>query len=87
MAAEPVVHVIDDDDAARDALAFLLRTDNWLVHTYDSAKAFLNSAFAAVDCSCVITDVRMPEMTGLELLCQLKEPWNYVAGNRHDGPG
>ena len=43
MATEPVVHVIDDDDAARDALAFLLRTDNWLVHTYDSAKAFLLS--------------------------------------------
>lgn len=72
MTGNPVVHVIDDDDAAREALAFLLRTDNFLVHTYDSAKAFLNSAFVAVECSCVVTDVRMPEMTGLELLCQLK---------------
>ena len=71
MASEPVVHVIDDDDAARDALTFLLRTDSFSVHAYDSAKAFLG-AFPAVEAGCVITDVRMPEMTGLELLRQLK---------------
>ena len=35
MAGNPVVHVIDDDDAARDALAFLLRTDNFSVHAYE----------------------------------------------------
>jgi len=51
MTGNPVVHVIDDDDAAREALAFLLRTDDFLVHTYDSAKAFLNSAFVAGECS------------------------------------
>jgi two-component system, LuxR family, response regulator FixJ len=71
MATDPAVHVIDDDDAARDALTFLLRTDNFSVHAYDSAKAFLG-ALPAVEAGCVITDVRMPEMTGLELLRQLK---------------
>jgi two-component system response regulator FixJ len=71
MAGNPVVHVVDDDDAARDALAFLLRTDSFLVHGYESAKAFLD-ALPAAEAGCVITDVRMPEMSGLELLRQLK---------------
>jgi two-component system response regulator FixJ len=71
MAGNPVVHVIDDDDAARDALAFLLRTDNFSVHAYDSAKAFL-SALPVAEEGCVVTDVKMPEMTGLELLRRLK---------------
>jgi two-component system, LuxR family, response regulator FixJ len=71
MAPDPAVHVIDDDDAARDALTFLLRTDSFSVHAYDSAKAFLG-ALPAVEAGCVITDVRMPGMTGLELLRQLK---------------
>ena len=75
MAGNPVVHVIDDDDAARDALAFLLRTDNFSVHAYDSAKAFL-SALPAAEEGCVVTDVRMPEMTGLELLRRLKGSGN-----------
>ena len=71
MAGNPVIHVIDDDDAARDALAFLLRTDNFSVHAYDSAKAFL-CALPAAEEGCVVTDVKMPEMTGLELLRRLK---------------
>jgi two-component system, LuxR family, response regulator FixJ len=75
MAGNPVVHVIDDDDAARDALAFLLRTDSFSVHAYESAKAFLDALPAAEE-GCVVTDVRMPEMTGLELLRQLKARGN-----------
>jgi len=71
MTAEPVVHVIDDDDAARDALAFLLSVENFPVHAYESAKAFLD-ALPAAPTGCVITDVRMPEINGLELLRRLK---------------
>ena len=71
MPSNPVVHVVDDDDAARDALTFLLSSANFLVHAYESAKTFLN-AIPAVEVGCVITDVRMPEINGLELLRRLK---------------
>ena len=71
MPSNPVVHVIDDDDAARDALMFLLSSANFLVHAYESAKTFLD-AIPAVEVGCVITDVRMPEINGLELLRRLK---------------
>ena len=61
MPINPVVHVIDDDDAARDSLSFLLGTAEFTVRAYDSAKAFLNIA-STVQVGCIITDVRMPEM-------------------------
>lgn len=68
---EPMVHVIDDDDDARDSLAFLLSTDDLTVETYASAQAFLAVARSA--CGVVITDVRMPEIDGLELIRRLGE--------------
>jgi two-component system response regulator FixJ len=71
MASDPVIHVIDDDDAARDALQFLLSAANFSVRTYESAKVFLD-AIPAAEAGCVITDVRMPEITGLELLRRLR---------------
>jgi two-component system, LuxR family, response regulator FixJ len=71
MASDPVVHVIDDDDAARDALRFLVSAANFSARTYESAKAFLD-AIPTAEAGCVITDVRMPEITGLELLRRLK---------------
>jgi two-component system response regulator FixJ len=70
MANENVVHVIDDDDDARDSLAFLLSTADMEVHAYESAVAFLE-ALPGVTGGCVITDVRMPEMDGMELLRRL----------------
>jgi two-component system response regulator FixJ len=70
--SEAVVHVIDDDEAARDSLAFLLRTADINVQTYDSAPAFLK-ALPGIRAGCVITDVRMPEMSGVDLLRRLKE--------------
>ena len=72
MPASSVVHVIDDDDAARDSLSFLLRTAKIEVRTYETAPAFL-AAIENQSLGCIITDVRMPEMTGIELLRRLRE--------------
>lgn len=68
----PTVHVIEDDEAARHSLAFLLGTAKIDVKTYDSATAFLTVA-SNVKSGCIITDVRMPEISGIDLLRRLKE--------------
>src|SRR5262249_48699469 len=67
-----VVHVIDDDEAMRRSLVFLLGTAGIAVQTHESAVAFLKVA-AEVKAGCVITDVRMPELSGIDLLRRLKE--------------
>jgi two-component system response regulator FixJ len=66
------VHVIDDDEALRESLAFLLRTARIEVESYASARAFLE-ALPRSQLSCVITDVRMPGMSGIDLLRRLRE--------------
>jgi two-component system response regulator FixJ len=66
------VHVIDDDEAVRQSLAFLLRANEIEVQTYDSGTAFLGVA-PQLKSGCIITDVRMPEISGIELLRRLKE--------------
>ncbi|MDP1600659.1 response regulator FixJ [Phenylobacterium sp.] len=66
-----LVHVIDDDPAVRDSLSFLLETAKLETRVYDSAIAFLE-ALPDVTSGCVVTDVRMPEMTGIELVRRLK---------------
>lgn len=71
MTAARVVHVIDDDDAVRDSLAFLLETAGYEVKTYDSGLRFLEG-FTGEERGCVLTDVRMPGLTGLELALRLK---------------
>jgi two-component system response regulator FixJ len=65
-----VVHVIDDDAAVRDSIAFLLETADLTVRTYESAVAFLDAGDIAR--GCIVTDVRMPEMSGVELVRRLK---------------
>ena len=67
-----MVHVIDDDDASRQSLAFLLQTADIEVETYASAAAFLDR-LAGIGASCIITDVRMPGMSGIDLLRRLKD--------------
>lgn len=69
--AEDLVHVIDDDPAVRDSLSFLLETADLRARTYESAAAFLE-ALPQVQRGCVVTDVRMPDMTGIELVKRLK---------------
>ena len=72
MQPSSVVHVIDDDEAVRESLAFLLNTARLEVRTYESAMAFL-SVLPSVTSGCIITDVRMPEISGVDLLRRLKE--------------
>jgi len=72
MAADAIVHVIDDDEAVRQSLEFLLRTAGVAARTYDSAAAFLKE-LPTIENGCVITDVRMPGISGIELLRRLGE--------------
>ena len=72
MPTEAIVHVIDDDQAARESLEFLLRSAKLHVRTYDSAKRFLE-VVSSVRAGCVITDVRMPDVSGIDLLRKLSE--------------
>jgi two-component system response regulator FixJ len=67
MPGEGIVYVIDDDEAVRESLSFLLETADYEAHAFDSASAFLDQLDGAAF-GCVVTDVRMPGMTGLDLV-------------------
>ncbi|GGE30476.1 DNA-binding response regulator [Agaricicola taiwanensis] len=71
MQASAVVHVIDDDAAARDSLSFLLESSGFKVETYASVEDFLARGSPAAH-GCVITDVCMRGATGLDLLTIMK---------------
>ena len=72
MPSDTVVHVIDDDEAARQSLEFLLRSAGFDVRAYETAMAFLD-ALPQAKAGCVISDVRMPGLSGIDLLKRLKE--------------
>jgi two-component system, LuxR family, response regulator FixJ len=72
MAADAIVHVIDDDEAVRQSIEFLLRTSGVTARTYDSASAFLD-VLPTIESGCIITDVRMPGISGIDLLRHLGE--------------
>lgn len=67
-----VVHVVDDDPAIRDSLSFLLDTADLVARSYESAHALLARA-DDLEPGCIVTDVRMPEMSGLEMIRKLTE--------------
>jgi two-component system response regulator FixJ len=69
---EPLVHVIDDDDGVRESLAFLLDCAGLAVRAYPTADAFIQ-AHPPLEHACVVTDVRMPGMNGLELVQHLRK--------------
>lgn len=83
--SDSLVCVVDDDAAVREALGGLLRAYGFRVETFDSAEAFLRQPRAEVP-TCVVLDVRMPGMSGLELqrhLAQRQEPIGVVFITAH----
>ena len=71
MQPEPIIYVVDDDDAVRQSLDFLLRTAGFTVRTFESGKVFIES-MPSLKSGCIITDVRMPEISGIDLLRRVK---------------
>jgi len=68
---EPRVHIVDDDEAMRDSLKWLVESRGLRVELYPSAEAFLD-AYDNGFCGCLVLDVRMPGMNGLDLYEQLQ---------------
>jgi len=71
MPHEPAVHIVDDDASIRDSLSWLMESVGLKASTYDSAQAFLQHSDKAV--GCVLLDVRLRDMSGLELQRRLVE--------------
>ena len=68
---DPVVYVIDDDEPMRRSLVLLLSSAGYRVQTYEGPAAFLDGA-SVLEPGCVVTDMRMPQMSGLELMSELR---------------
>lgn len=68
--ADIVVHIVDDEEAVRASLSFLLSTSGFAVRTHASALAFLELA-PEIKNGCLVTDLRMPDVDGVELLRRL----------------
>jgi two-component system, LuxR family, response regulator FixJ len=72
MTGKRIVHVVDDDAAVRRALVRLLRSEGLEAVTYETAQAVLNAA-PSLSSGCILLDLQMPGMDGLELLDRLGE--------------
>lgn len=72
MTSSRAVYLVDDDEDVRRAVAFLLGAAGFAVRVFDSADALL-AGFKAEDAGCIVSDVRMPGMSGMDLLLALKQ--------------
>lgn len=68
----PTVFIVDDDDAVRDSLRYLLESESLRVEEFANAEAFLDS-YSPYRVGCLLLDIRMPGMSGMELLERLAE--------------
>ena len=69
---QSIVFVVDDDEAVRESLESLIRSAGYVVRSFSSARRFLDYARGDFS-SCLVLDVRLPEITGLDLQQRLKE--------------
>jgi len=88
MAKHTLISIVDDDSRVRQAMARLVRSHGYLAETFDSAASLLSSDWRART-SCLIVDVQMPGMTGLELHAQLAAageaiPTILITAHPHD---
>jgi two-component system, LuxR family, response regulator FixJ len=72
MTDDYVVHIVDDEEPVRKSLAFLLTVEGFAVRLHESATAFLQIA-PQVRNACLVTDLRMPGLDGVELLRRLRD--------------
>jgi two-component system, LuxR family, response regulator FixJ len=72
MPRERRVYIVDDDEAVRDSLSILLESKGFAVTAFGAAPDFLTAA-PSLSAGCLIVDIRMPEMDGLELQQRLGE--------------
>lgn len=72
MSNDRIIYIVDDDEAVRSALSLLMRAEGFKAQCFASADAFL-AAFQPESASCLLVDVRMPGMSGLELQQQLAQ--------------
>jgi FixJ family two-component response regulator len=89
--APPLIAVVDDDESIRKALTRLLRSANLGGLAFPSARAFLE-AFDALTIDCIVLDLQMPDMTGLDLQRHLnalrrERPVPVIIITAHDEPG
>jgi DNA-binding response OmpR family regulator len=90
-ATAPLIAVVDDDESVRKALIRLLRSANFAGLPFPSARAFLE-VFDRLSIDCIVLDLQMPDMTGLELLRHLRTNHPDVRTpvimiTAHDEPG
>ena len=71
MDQRPTIHVVEDDNAVRDSMALLLEVEGFVAHTYASGAAFFRDAHLDGN-YCIIVDMHMPGMSGIELLNLLR---------------
>jgi two-component system response regulator FixJ len=72
MSSDVIIHIVDDEEPVRKSLAFLLSISGYAARAHESATSFLSVAKSLRN-ACLITDLRMPDMSGVELLRNLRE--------------
>lgn len=74
--SSPIIHVVDDDDIVRDSLKVLLETRVFSVRDFSSGADFLARRNGGA--ACLILDIHMPDMTGIEVLRRLRQDGDRI---------